>query len=201
MLTKTNEMEAQHLAEDLSFLEGYLWFRKTLSERLCEASVSQDDAVLSVVRLEAAAQFIEFLYLLKARGLESADQIEALANAHNAYLVALSRDAHKMERLGITSDRLLNGMFTGDTLPRLTQQWKEQPGAIDQSNIARLLSVTMSTETCRKVVVAFAQASFLSRTKTSYGTVLITSTGVSEQIFGKTLREARLKHFNSGDEI
>lgn len=188
------------LTGDLSFLESLLWFRKTLIERLCEASVSQDESVLTVVRTEAATQFVEFLYLLKARGIASAEQIGALAHAHNAYLAFLSRDPGKMQRLGLTSDRLLSGMLTGDTLPRLTQQWQEKPGAIDQSNIARLLSITMSTETCRKVVVAFAQASFLSRTKCNYGSILITSTGVSEQVFGQTLREARLKH-NLGEAL
>ena len=196
----SHKTDATLLADDLSFLEGYLWFRKTLSERLCEASVSQDESILSVVRIGAAAQFVEFLFLLKARGLVTAEQMEALANAHNAYLIALSKDTSKMERLGITADRLLNAMFTGDTLPRLTQQWRERPGAIDQSNIARLLSVTMSTETCRKVVVAFAQASFLNRVKTGYGTGLVMSTGVAEEIFGTTLREARLKLMNPGDE-
>ena len=56
-------------------------------------------------------------------------------------------------------ERALESMFTADTMPRLLQHWRESAGAIDQSNLARLLMGVMSTETCRKVVLAFADAS------------------------------------------
>jgi hypothetical protein len=49
----------------------------------------------------------------------------------------------------------------------------------------------MSAETCRKVVVACADAGLLLRERTSYGTVLIVSTGVLEDTLGRCLREAR----------
>src|SRR6266852_3395645 len=74
-----------------------------------------------------------------------------------------TKDETKMDRLGLAGDRLLDAMFTADTLPRLLQNWREQPGAIDQSNLARFLATVMSTETCRKVAVACGTAGFLNR--------------------------------------
>jgi hypothetical protein len=85
-------------------------------------------------------------------------------------------------------------MFTSDTMPRLLQNWQEEPGAIDQSNLARFLGVVMSPETCRKTVVACAEAGFLVRRKSPYGTFIVKSAGDLERVFGSTLREARSRN-------
>ena len=122
-------------------------------------------------------QLAEFYYLLDCQGIRSVEQIERLAELHNAYVVSVTKDEAKMRRLGLTSERLLDSMFTSDTLPRLLQNWQDDPGAVDQSNLARFLTVVMSAETCRKVVVAYADAGFLTRARTPYGTFLIKSTG------------------------
>jgi hypothetical protein len=96
-----------------------------------------------------------------------------------------------MRRMGLKEERLLAAIFTADTLPRLVENWRERPGAFDQSNLARLLAAAMSAETCRKVVVACAEAGLLVRERTSYGTILIVSTGAMEETLGRCLREAR----------
>jgi hypothetical protein len=103
------------------------------------------------------------------------------------------KDPAKMERLGISRERALESMFTADTMPRLLQHWRESAGAIDQSNLARLLMSVMSTETCRKVVVACADARFLERKRTPYGTMLVFSNGTLEAIFGGCLRDLRMR--------
>lgn len=185
-LDDNSEVEA-----DLRLLESIRWSRKAVEDRLCTASASQDEAVLGALRLDAAHQFVEFFFLLQARGLTSVEQIEAFANLHNNYIIELTKDRAKMRRLGVRHDRLLDAMFTADTMPRLLQNWREQPGAIDQSNLARFLVVVMSTETCRKLAIACDAAGFLTRSKTPYGTILVASTGVMETIYGEVLRELR----------
>jgi hypothetical protein len=87
----------------------------------------------------------------------------------------------------------LDAIFTADTMPRLLQNWRDNPGAIDQSNLARLLVGVMSTETCRKLVIAFAEAGFLKRERTPFGTIIVSSTGLMEHIFGYCVREMRLQ--------
>jgi hypothetical protein len=179
------------LMADLDMIEIIRWYRMVFAERLTAASKSQDEDVLATLRFEATYQLAEFYYVLKARGIRSEDQIRTLAEVHNAYIAELTRDPAKMRRLGLKEERLLGAIFTADTLPRLIQNWRERPGALDQSNLARLLTVVMSAETCRKVVVACADAGFLERERTSYGTILIVSTGVIEATLGQCLREAR----------
>jgi hypothetical protein len=183
--------DGSQLMADLDMVEIFRWYRIVFSERLVNASNSHDEELLATLRLEATYQLAEFYYVLKARGIRTEDQIKMLADLHNGYIADLTRDPAKMARLGLNKDRLLNAMFTADTLPRLLQNWRERPGAFDQSNLARLLAVVMSAETCRKVVVACADVGLLLRERTSYGTMIILSTGALEGILGGCLREAR----------
>jgi hypothetical protein len=183
--------DPNEIERDLFFLESVRWMRVQFGERVCERSGSQEERTLDALRLEATYQLAEFYYLLGARGIETLEQVEALANAHNEYIIEVTKDRKKMGRLGLSSERLLDAMFTSDTLPRLLQNWREKSGAIDQSNLARFLASVMSTETCRKIVVACHAAGFFARDRTHYGTVVISSLGILEEIFGQCLRDAR----------
>ena len=114
-----------------------------------------------------------------------------LAELHNQYLVELTKDRVKLARLGLNRERLLDAIFTADTMPRLLLHWAGKPGTLDQSNLARFLAVLMSTETCRKVVVACAQAGFLLRDRSPYGTMFVRSAGTLERLFAQCLRDLR----------
>lgn len=180
-----------HVRADLDLLENMRWAAKEFENRICAASMCQEPATISVLRLSPTYQFAEFFYLLRAQCIEDTEQVRALAELHNDYLARITRDRPKMQRLGLRDDRLLDAIFTADTMPRLLQQWRDEPGAIDQSNLARFLVTTMSSETCRKLIVASTEAGFLTRTRSAYGTVVVRSTGVMEQVFGRCLREMR----------
>ena len=181
------------IQSDLTLLENLRFARKEFIDRICAQSDSQAEGVLSVLRLEATYQVAEFLYLIRARGIETGDQIRRLAELHNQYIVDLTKDSDKVERMGLNRDRLLDAIFTSDTMPRLVEQWSAHRRGFDQSNLARFVAVLMSTETCRKVVVACAEAGFLLREKTPYGTVLVSSSGILEQLFSESLRRLRIR--------
>jgi hypothetical protein len=183
---------------ELVLLENLRWSRKEFQDCICSASRSAKDSVLEVLRLEATYQFAEFLFLIRARNIETEADIRRLAELHNQYVVDLMKSADKMDRMGLSRERALDSMFTADTMPRLLQNWREKKGAIDQSNLARLLMSVMSTETCRKVVVACAEAGFVERARTPYGTMLLQSTGQLEDIFGQALRDLRIRIQNGG---
>jgi len=185
--------ELSEIDKDLELLEVLRWGRKEFADRLCHESSSQKAETLDVLRLESSYQMAEFFYLLKAREIRTDDDVTKLADLHNQYIVNLTKDPEKMRRLGLKMDRLLDAMFTADTMPRLLANWREQSGAIDQSNLARLLVTVMSTETCRKQVVAFADAGFLARERTPFGNIIVSSTGILERTFGNTIREMRLR--------
>jgi hypothetical protein len=176
---------------DLAVLEHLTAARKDFLDSLCAQSSSQDEQALSLLRSESTFLLAQFFYLITARGLFASDQIAQFADLHNQYIVQLLDDPIKMARLGLTSARLLDAMFTADTLPRLIQNWETRAGAIDQSNLARFLVTLMSAETCRKVLVACESAGFVERTRTSSGATVICSTGVLEQLFGSYLRAIR----------
>jgi len=136
---------------DLMLQESLLWSRAELFDRLISASMSQDPGTLECLRLDAVSQFVEFFYLIRARRIETVEQLTRLAEIHNEHIDLLCRDAPKMKRLGLRKDRLLDAIFTADTMPRLIETWKHHPGRIDQSNLARLLATAMSTETCHSM--------------------------------------------------
>lgn len=185
------------LEADLVLLEHLKSGRKTFAEELCAASRVQTEPVLSVLRMESTAMIAEFFYLIRAHGIDTAEQLQRLAELHNHYISDLIGDRERATRFGLSPDRLLDAIFTGDTMPRLVQQWVERPGALDQSNLARFLVTLMSAESCRKIVVACEQAGFLQRERTRAGATVVISSGVMEEIFARFVR--RLRHAIAGD--
>jgi hypothetical protein len=179
------------LDADLALLECMKLARKEFADRIAQASRSDEPDVLASLRLESTYLLAEFLFLRQAQEITPEEQVKLLAELHNDYLVALSKDPGRMARYGLTPERVLDAIFTGDTLPRLLQQWRERPGAMDQSNLARFLVTMMSAESCRKIVVACEAAGFLRRERAPGGAAVIVSTGVLENIFGTCLRGLR----------
>lgn len=179
------------MAADLVLLEHLKSGRKAFVEALCSASRQQSEDVLAALRTDTVYLIAEFFYLLRAHRIDAADDLQRLAELHNRYISDLIADKSRMDRFGLTADRLLDAIFTGDTMPRLIQQWSERPGAIDQSNLARFLVTLMSAETCRKIVVACEQAGFLHRERTRAGAAIIVSSGNLEAIFARYVRGLR----------
>ncbi|MGR9250342.1 hypothetical protein [Rhizobium leguminosarum] len=186
------EWNGDELALDISLLEQVRAARIGFSDRVCAASASKDDKHLAQLRSEPTYLMAEFLYSMKVFGISTAEDIERFADLHNDYVVSLTRDPAKLQRLGLSQDRALASMFTADTKPRLIQNWAEKSGAIDQSNLARFLVAVMSSETCRKTLIDFATAGFMQRKRSPYGTMVVWSTGMIEEIFGEMLRDLRL---------
>jgi len=185
--------DGEELNADLALLENLRLARKSFLDAICDASATQEPDVLLTLRLESTYQFAEFLFLLRAQGIYRENRIKALVELHNQYIVDVTKDPVKLARLGLARDRLLEAIFTADTLPRLLHHWGERPGTLDQSNLAHFLVTLMSTETCRKVVVACAAAGFLERERSPYGAMLVRSVGTLERLFAGALRQLRCR--------
>jgi hypothetical protein len=63
--------DRSQLMADLDMVEIFRWYRMVFSERLVNASNSQDEDLLATLRLEATYQLAEFYYVLKARGIQT----------------------------------------------------------------------------------------------------------------------------------
>ncbi len=184
-------MDRSESEKDLAALEAMRRARMNFEERICGASATQDEAILEGLRLDSMFEFAEFYFALRVLDFTEPEDIALLAKAHNQRIIDLEKDNVEMRRRRLTKDRVLKGMFTADTLPRLESCWREVPGALDQSNLARFLAPQMSPETTRKLIVACTAAGFLTRRETGFGTMVVVSTGIMENVFGQCMREMR----------
>jgi len=185
-------MTMSEMEKDFAALEHMRRSRMNFSDRICRASLSRDAEVLDDLRLDSMYEFAEFYFTLAAMGFNAADDIAILAEMHNQRIEDLLKNVEAMRQRKLRKDRLLEAIFTADTRPRLEQIWRSQPGALDQSNLGRLLLPQMSKETSRTLVVASQKAGFLTRSETVFGAIVVASTGVMEDVFGQCLRETRL---------
>jgi hypothetical protein len=184
-------MDRSEPEKDLAALESMRRARMNFEERICAASVTHDEAILEGLRLDSMFEFAEFYFAMRVLDFNEPEDITLLAKAHNQRIIDLEKNNFEMRRRKLTKERVLKGMFTADTLPRLESCWREAPGALDQSNLARFLAPQMSPETTRKLVVSCTAAGFLIRRETGFGTMVVVSTGVMEDVFGRCMHEMR----------
>lgn len=186
-----NSLDTQVL-KDISVLRAYREGRLEFSQSLVDASIDKSEKVVALLRSEPMHQLAEFYYLLYGFKITSTEDFDGLIERHNSHISLLLDDAPKMARMGLSKERVLSAIFDGETRPRVRKIWSEQPGSIDQSSLARFLVAVMSDETARKILVAAEKAGFLIRERSVYGLVLVRSTGLMEEIYGRCLRNIRL---------
>jgi hypothetical protein len=184
--------DSDEIAKDISALQTYRDSRLKFNARVVEASRDQSADVVTALRSDATHQLAEFYFLLSGFGIKSITEFDQLIERHNDYVSSLLADADKMQRMGLSKERLLSAIFDGETRPRLLKIWSDDPGALDQSTLARFLVAVMSDETARKTVVACGKAGLLERQNSVFRIVLVKSTGLLEQFYGQCLRELRL---------
>ena len=187
-----NDQECEEIEKDFAALDIMSRARLNFEQRVCAISESKDEEVLETLRLEKMFEFAQFFFTIQAMGLNGPDDATMLADLHNEHLDKLLKDKAALRRRGLTADRLLKAIFTSDTKPRLEQIWRESPGALDQSNLARFLVTQMSSETARKFAEACEAAGFVKRTHHAFGATVVCSTGVMEKALSESLRDMRL---------
>ena len=176
---------------DIRTCEALHESRAAFQDALVDGSVNQDRYFVAQLRQEPTHQIAEFFFLLRAFGLDSEEKIRRYAELHNRHLEELQADRAKMRRLGLSPTRIRKGMFSPDSIPKLVENYRAGDGAIDQSDLSRLLIEVMSPETCRKMVVMLTDAGYLERWRSPYQSVLVRSTGALERIFALSLRHVR----------
>lgn len=176
---------------DIRTCEALHEARASFQDALVEGSAVQDRHFVAQLRQESVHQLAEFFFLLRAFRLDSEEKILRYAALHNRHLEGLQADRAKMRRLGLSPTRIGKGMFSPDSIPKLVENYRAGDGAIDQSDLSRLLIEVMSPETCRKTAMALTEAGYLERRRSPYQSVLVRSTGALERIFARHLRHVR----------
>jgi hypothetical protein len=191
MMTE-QEDEASEREKDFAALDIMSKARLDFERRICEASASQSEDVLEMLRLEKMFEYAQFFFTIAVMGLNGPDDAALLADFHNEHLDKLLKDEAGLKRRGLSRDRVLWAIFTADTKPRLELIWDERPGSLDQSNLARFLVGQMSSETAREITVACEAAGFVTRRRHGSGATVVRTTGVMERVMSESLRQMRL---------
>lgn len=176
---------------DIRTCEALHEARASFQDALVEGSAIQDRNFAAQLRQEPVYQMAEFFFLLRAFRLDGEEKIRRYAELHNRHLEELQADRTKMRRLGLSPTRVQKGKFSRDSIPKLVENYRAGDGAIDQSDLSRLLIEVMSPETCRKTAVTLTEAGYLERRRSPYQSVLVRSTGALERIVARSLRHVR----------
>jgi hypothetical protein len=192
-IVPADDANRNELALDLTFIETLRRMKARFQSGLLAASASADPGVTLSLRQESCFQLAEFLFALKSYGIGDTETLRRFAELHNQHLLDIRNDRERMLRYGLTPERLDAALFTGDNMSKLLANFSAPQPTIDQSDLARFLVTVMSTETCRKLLLASEQAGFVERIRSPFGAVLITSRGIMEEVYGKTIRETRLE--------
>ena len=184
-------MDDGETMRDIRTCEALHEARASFQDALVKGSAIQDRHFSAQLRQEPVYQMAEFFFLLRAFRLDGDDKIRRYAELHNRHLEALQADRIKMRRLGLSPTRVQKGMFSRDSIPKLVENYRSGDGAIDQSDLSRLLIEVMSPETCRKTAVTLTEAGYLERRRSPYQSVLVRSSGALERIFARSLRHVR----------
>ena len=155
-----------------------------------EGSAVQERHFVAQLRQEPAYQMAEFFFVLRAFRLDDGTKIRRYAELHNRHLEELQADREKMRRLGLSPTRVQKGMFSPDSIPKLVENYRAGEGALDQSDLSRLLIEVMSPEICRKTTVLLTPG-YLERRRSPYQSVLVRSTGALERVFSCCMRHVR----------
>lgn len=185
--------ELDETAADLAFMETLRRMKARFQTEVLACAKLDDPAVGVSLRQESFFQLAEFLFAFRMYGIDSSEKLERFADLHNRYLLEVRDDRDRMRRYGLTPERIESALFTGDNLRKLLTNFAQPTASIDQSDLARFLVTVMSTETCRKLVLAGEEAGFLERIRSPFGAMLVRSNGTIETVYGAVLREARLE--------
>ncbi len=158
--------------------------KATFIDRLCRESLTQDAGVLSQLVGEHMFTFAEFYYSIHAMGLTGPDDIIVLLDLHNERVAALAKAR-------LATPRLAGAIFSDVDLARLEEIWRDMPGGLEQSTLARFLAPHMLEDSAHMLVVACEAAGFVMRTATVCNSVVVASTGIMEEIMTTCLRDMR----------
>jgi hypothetical protein len=179
-VTAVNELKKNWLALDMVRRA-----KATFVDHLCRESLSQDAAILGHLASDPMFAFAEFYYAIHAMGLTGADDIIVLLDMHNERIAALAN-------IWLPPHWLAGAIFPDVELIRLEEIWRDMPGGLQQSMLARFLAPHMREEIVYMLVIACEEAGFVTRTATVRNSVVVSSTGVMEEIMTTCLRDMRL---------
>jgi len=180
------------VAADIRLHTAFRQARKTFFDLLAASSSDKEPHTLTALRQEPVYDIAEMLYLWRAFGIKSREQVLAYIEGHNAKLSALLVDKERLKVNGFTPGRIKAALFDQAGAVKLAINYTGFEGSFDQRDLARLLVQQMSPETCRKAVAKLSETGFVQRSTGVYNSILVRSPGTLETIFMRHLRAFRM---------
>ena len=139
-------------AKDIAALQAYRQARLNFNARIVEASRDKDPDVLTALRSDATHQLAEFYFPLSGFGINRSPNSTSSSNA----ITTISHPclATPTRCIAWVCARSVCYPQSSTARPGRAKIWSDDPGALDQSTLARFLVAVMSDETARKTVVA-----------------------------------------------
>ncbi len=142
---------------------------------------------VALLRSDAAAQIAEFYFVLRELGLDEGRGFRRYVENHNKAMRGHLGDAQQARRLGLARHKIEAAIFSEEQIRFIETVSPQGALLMDQSALGRLLIELMAPETCRKIVIAFAEAALLERQ--TIGHALIRSTGRLEEHYASQMAE------------
>ncbi len=181
------------LDADLALFEEMFSAKAAFFDDLVENRRDGASLEVSELRQNTIYAIAHFFYLLKVFGIDGPDALRNFAFTHNQNMVELLEDKDERAKLGIQPQRIEGAIFnTDDNLDRLKMNCGTRGIRLSQSDLARFLVEYMSAETCRNAVAVLHDAGYLKRSRSAFGSVLISSNGALEEYFAGYVRSFRL---------
>ena len=181
------------LDADLALFEEMFASKARFFDELVENCGANNSVDPSELRQETVYVIAHFFYLLKVFKIDSPEKLQKFALTHNQNILDLLEDPEERIKLGLQPQRLQGALFnTDDNLDRLRLNCGANGIKFSQSDLGRFLIEYMSAETCRSAVRVLSDAGYLSRSRSPFGSVIISSNGDLEEIFAGYIHSFRL---------
>lgn len=139
-----------------------------------------------LLRSEAVAQIAEFFYVLRYGGIKIPDGLKGFLERHNEDMARLEASCKNGYTIGgLSAQRIRKAKFSPAQINYVLHESSGGQPRFDQQSLQRIFTQIMSFETCRTVLVVLAEFGFLQRWE--FNQVLVGSTGVLEDLYGKHL--------------
>ncbi len=172
--------------------EGRRWFDAKMAEHMEEhfPTVAGNGKVQATARVRGddAYHVAEFFFVARELDLMHRDRLPRLIDRHNADMRALLGDEARMSIMGLSEDRVREAIFSEPQRGKILEgqgRDDEERLRLDQSDIAKLLSPLMATETCRQILLALTEGKLL--TRRGSGRFFVASSGILEDYFREHL--------------
>ena len=168
---------------DIDTVKAMRAARQAFSDGITRFAKLRRQDLLRRLRSDSVYKITEFFFLLKCHEIRTVSQVKAFARLHNEYLQDAMNTPEKLEKLDRTKSQIDGAFFSDLGIEKLGENFRRNPPSFDQSDLCRFLVTQQSFENCRRSLKVLRETGLLEEEKIPYGSLVLHSPGVLEQIY------------------